>query len=343
MNDHFFQGDSLEVLKTFAPDSIDCCVTSPPYFGLRDYGVAGQIGSEKTPDEFVSKMRCIFYEVYRVLKPAGTLWLNLGDSYAGSNQGAGTKQLSEKQESNRGTVDLSKKKSLLAKIEGLKSKDLVGIPWRVALALQSDGWYLRQDIIWHKPNPMPESVTDRCTKSHEYVFLMTKSAQYYFDIDSIREPWGPDQREAGITRAKRYGYTGKGTYQEWYNNERKGKDWVNKKETKDNLTYGQAKKLNANPPPQLLHPIGRNKRSVWTIATHVYSGAHFATFPPDLIIPMIKAGCPEGGIVLDPFSGAGTTCMVAKKLNRRYIGIELNPQYIELAKNRIEKECGSLL
>ena len=302
------QGDSLTILKTLPDECISCCITSPPYWGLRDYGVEGQLGLEKTPEEYVEKMVEVFREVKRVLKKEGVCWLNLGDSYATQHDtGTTDKAKGWTSATGIGGRQLEHGRSGSG---GLPSKNLVGIPWRVAFALQADGWYLRQDIIWAKPNPMPESVTDRCTKSHEYVFLLSKSAKYYFDNEAIKE--GASGRIPGNK------------------NPQKG---VGEKfgETKDGLLKAQNQQWDL-----------RNKRSVWTVNTKPYSGAHFATFPEKLIVPMIKAGCIGGGIVLDCFSGAGTTCMVAKKLNRKYIGIELNPKYIELSEKRIETECGTL-
>jgi DNA modification methylase len=335
--DRIFTGDALTILKTLPTETVQTCVTSPPYFGLRDYGVKGQIGLETTPELFVQKMVEVFREVRRVLKQNGTLWLNLGDSYAGSGKGAygdGIVRLSnrsKKQSTSNGTHQGIFNKP----VTGLKAKDLMGIPWRVAFALQADGWYLRQDIIWHKPNPMPESVRDRCTKAHEYIFLLSKSPKYYYDCDAIREPLGKDQREAGLIRARKCGYDGKGTYQDWYNNQRQGKDWVNKRESGDHLTFGQAMKHSGTKPPSLPHPLGKNKRSVWTVTPKPYRGAHFATFPSALIKPCILAGSPQRGIVLDPFLGSGTTAGVARELGRSYIGIELNPDYVRLAEQRL--------
>lgn len=309
MQNSIIHGDCLEKLKDLSDNSIDCCVTSPPYWGLRDYGVDGQLGLEKTPQEYVKNMVDIFREVRRVLKDEGTLWLNLGDTYAGggNNRGKGkTKSLSEKQRSNRGAngqvgecMPMPKPKDY-----GLKPKDLVGIPWRVAFALQESGWYLRQDIIWHKPNPMPESITDRCTKAHEYIFLLAKSPKYFFDYQAIKEPaTGLKPGNINKTAGAKKCYHKKGTISE------------------------------------NLHLIGpretKNKRSVWTVTTKCFKGAHFATFPLDLIEPCILAGCPKNGIVLDPFFGAGTTGVAAKKNGRNFIGIELNPEYIEIAKKRI--------
>ena len=299
--------DCLEGLKQLDNNSVHCCVTSPPYWGLRDYGVEGQLGLEPTPEEYVAKLVEVFREVKRVLRDDGTLWLNLGDSYAGSNQGRGTKNLSKKQASNRGTVWMVEKEGIKLP-KGLKPKDLVGIPWMIAFALRADGWYLRQDIIWHKPNPVPESVKDRCTKAHEYIFLLSKNRKYYFDNEAIKE----DAKSESEKRYKSTFYTGK-------------------KEIS-----GQGRPGNASNTPGYKKWTGkRNKRSVWTVTTKPFKEAHFATFPPDLIEPCILAGCPEGGVVLDPFMGSGTTALVAMQNQRNFIGFELNPEYIKLAKKRI--------
>lgn len=422
-------GDVMEVLKTMPSESIDCCITSPPYWGLRDYGTAKweggdidcdhiekeqlkqgnsgglsncplergeqpstlsssiqyreicgkcgakrtdkQIGLEKTPEEYVKKIVEVFGEVKRVLKNEGTLWLNLGDSYAGSGKGGnpedspwsgfvGNKDREESAKASKPIIPI-----------GLKPKDLIGIPWRVAFALQADGWWLRQDIIWSKPNPMPESVTDRCTKSHEYVFLLTKSKHYYYDMEAIKEKAKPEtQRDKSVNVTEAIGNTG-----------------GNKRTDFEKQRY-------------IVET--RNRRSVWTVATNSFPDVHFATFPEDLIEPMIKAGtsekgiCPDCGkaweriikkerikdaapsgnseigrwsredngalggrmtaavtlgwkpscscpknpipaLVLDPFNGSGTTCLVARKLLRNYIGIELNPKYVEMAEKRLGK------
>ena len=294
MNGIILSGNALSALTGLADRSINCCVTSPPYWGLRDYGVPGQLGLEKTPEEYTARMVEIFREVRRVLRDDGTLWLNLGDSYNGSGGAGG--------DYNKGGLKEGQPKYGRKFTDILKPKDLVGIPWRVAFALQADGWYLRQDIIWHKPNPMPESVTDRCTKAHEYVFLLSKSARYYYDADAIKEPSVEPPRE----REK--------------NN---GESAVETKMRGHDCNCG--------------NDGTRNKRSVWTVATHPYPEAHFATFPPELIKPCIKAGCPEQGIVLDPFMGSGTTAEVCCNHGRQYIGIELNPEYIVLAQDRIDR------
>ncbi len=309
------QGDCLQQLATLPAASVQCCVTSPPYWGLRDYGTAGQLGLEATPDEYVANMVAVFRAVRRVLRDDGTLWLNLGDSYAGSGKGRmgdGSHAINggDKQHTNKGST-----LGVLPESEtGLKPKDLVGIPWRVALALQADGWYLRQDIIWHKPNPMPESVTDRCTKSHEYIFLLTKSARYYYDNEAVKEPSiCTDDPRFGGPRIKYDGKTGL-TASPDFQGQRSA---VTIRET-------------------------RNKRSVWTVTTKPFKGAHFATFPPDLIEPCILAGSAADTLVLDPFSGAGTTGVVAVQHGRRYIGIELNPQYLEMSRKRIQLVRDSL-
>jgi DNA modification methylase len=295
--------DCLKGLKQLDDNSINCCVTSPPYWGLRDYGVEGQFGLESTPEEYVAKMVEVFREVKRVLRKDGTLWLNLGDSYAGSGKGAWSNKEVQKETY---VPDKDSPQCKLKKVpQGLKPKDLVGIPWMVAFALRADGWYLRQDIIWHKPNPMPESVTDRCTKAHEYIFLLSKSRHYYYDHEAIREPY-QSKKEKPRNKAA-----------EGYNNSYVGGRW-----SEGERDYYSAGK--------------RNKRSVWTVATKPFKEAHFAVFPPALIEPCILAGCPENGIVLDPFMGSGTTGMVAAIHQRNFIGFELNPEYCKMAEKRIE-------
>jgi DNA modification methylase len=291
--------DCIEGMRVLPEKSIDTCVTSPPYYGLRDYGEDGQIGLEETPDAYVKRLVEVFREVRRVLKDDGTLWLNLGDSY----NGASTNRTGQNGY-NDGRTNRTSRFST-GGVDGLKPKDLIGIPWRVAFALQTDGWFLRQDIIWHKPNPMPESVTDRCTKAHEYIFLLSKSGKYYFDNEAIKEDTGKEGGAPRLFGAKK---------QEGTLRHDVGRDFV------DDGT--------------------RNKRSVWTVTTKPYSGAHFATFPQDLIVDCIKAGCPKDGIVLDPFMGAGTTAVVARKLGRNYIGTELNPDYVAIAEQRLTQELG---
>ncbi len=350
--------DCLQGLKQLPDGIVNTCVTSPPYYGLRDYGTAeweggdaecdhidenanktstykvddskreekskaifgttyreicpkcgairkdNQIGLEETPEAFVQKLVEIFREVKRVLRDDGTVWLNLGDSYAGSGMGAANYPhlSSDKQKSNHGSTTAKGRGGMTY---GLKPKDLIGIPWMVAFALRADGWYLRQDIIWHKPNPMPESVTDRCTKSHEYIFLLSKSQQYYYDYESIRE------KQTG--------------------------EWRPRDTTVKHPNSGVAVPYNRAGNNEDGH---RNRRSVWTVTTRPFSEAHFATFPERLIEPCILAGCPEGGLVLDPFMGAGTTALLAAKKNRHFIGFELNADYIKIAEKRLEKELG---
>jgi site-specific DNA-methyltransferase (adenine-specific) len=299
------------------PDqSVNMCVTSPPYFGLRDYGHDGQIGLEATPDAFVARLVEVFREVRRVLRDDGTLWLNLGDSYAAAR--GGTHQPAETLAGGKGGkstdgANVNRDRhdgynpTRNAPAIGLKHKDLIGIPWRVAFALQADGWYLRQDIIWHKPNPMPESVRDRCTKAHEYLFLLSKSDRYYFDAEAIKEaalqPRGEPTQVAQHKQAA-LGANAGGTL---------------------GTNFG---------------PETRNRRSVWTVTTKPFKGAHFATFPPDLIEPCILAGCPAGGTVLDPFGGSGTTAGVAVKHGRKAILCELNPEYAALMPARVSAIAG---
>jgi len=301
-------GDCLEVLNSFPDESVNCCVTSPPYYGLRDYGVNGQIGLEETPELYVQKLVRVFGEVKRILREDGTLWLNLGDSYYNSNPGTGG--ACKLKGAGKAMTEARYTGITRTMPDYLKPKDLIGIPWMVAFALRANGWYLRQDIIWAKPNPMPESVTDRCTKAHEYIFLLSKNRKYYFDSNSIKE---------------------------------ESKTFDNGIRDRDNS------KLNNTPGRSRMAGLKTNqyekanKRSVWTINTMPNSEAHFATFPELLISDCIKAGCPEDGVVLDPFIGAGTTGLVAKKLERNYIGIELNPEYIKIAERRIFNEIGLFL
>ena len=357
-------GNCLDVLSTLPESSVQCCVTSPPYWGLRDYGTASwaggdttcqhekvptrngragsgpnakntanaypselyapvcgkcgavrvdmQLGLEETPDAYVANMVAVFRAVRRVLRDDGTLWLNLGDSYSGAaggnNRGEGAGGGKERGKA-MGFGTLPKRKDLEG---GLKHKDLAGIPWRVAFALQADGWYLRQDIIWHKPNPMPESVTDRCTKAHEYIFLLTKSQKYAYDAEAIKEP-SISFKDVGDGKATKIKFGGN----------KYGDSDDPKHQTKSGNEYTDNGK--------------RNKRSVWTVTTKPYSEAHFATFPPELIEPCILAGSAPDTLVLDPFNGAGTTGVVSIQNSRRYIGIELNPEYLEMSRKRIQQ------
>lgn len=312
MSVEIIEGDCRVVLKELPDQSVNCIVTSPPYFGLRDYGVENQMGLEPTPAEFVEALVGVLRETRRVLRDDGTLWLNLGDSYNNSDKwGGGGANTGKHTKAPDGTVESWKAVRRKWKaMPGIKPKDLIGIPWRVAFALQADGWYLRQDIIWHKPNPMPESVRDRCTKAHEYIFLLSKSPTYYFDWQAMQEP--ATNRPPG-----------------------------NKKPTKAGREYlvaeGEQHRTASN-----LHNIEaretRNRRSVWTVTTKPFKEAHFATFPPDLIEPCVLAGCPEGGTVLDPFFGAGTTGLVCQRTGRNAIGIELNPEYYDIAAKRLWPE-----
>jgi DNA modification methylase len=300
-------GDVIEQLKTLDDNLVDCVVTSPPYWGLRDYGVEGQLGLEKSPQEFIDNMVNVFREVRRVLKDDGTLWLNIGDSYSGSGKGpAGN--LGKKHNERH----LEHKTGGLVP-EGTKPKDLVGIPWMLAFALRADGWYLRQDIIWAKPNVMPESVRDRCTKSHEYIFLLTKSPRYYYDHEAIKEPVS----EVSLKRAQ----------SGWKSNRPSTKTSAGRIDVVEMGT-------------RFVNPSGRNKRSVWFVPTASFKGAHFATFPTRLIEPCVLAGSRPGGIVLDPFFGSGTTGVVALQHNRKYIGIELNPEYAAIAEKRLQEAGG---
>ena len=375
-------GDCIEGLRTLPDASVHCCVTSPPYWGLRDYGHDGQIGLEPTPEAYVARMVEVFREVRRVLRDDGTLWLNLGDSYTSNGFWPGAPSNVNGSGLTRGAKSMSQRgRQVTARATGLKPKDLVGIPWRVAFALQADGWWLRQDIIWHKPNPMAESVRDRCTKAHEYVFLMTKSERYYYDAEAVSEKSINDGKvvrlsEKSLSRAQATG-------------------------------RGVAPSGNALADSITVKPT-RNRRSVWTITTKPYSGAHFAVMPPDLVEPCILAGCPEQccpvcgkgwsrvvetdapgkrleslqakrvshrevwipqseiphgrrsktlgwkpacdcaasgtipGTVLDPFAGSGTTLAVAAELGRNAIGCELNPEYIALAERRIKDARSSV-
>lgn len=325
------QGDALEQLKTLKSKSVNMCVTSPPYYGLRDYGVDGQIGLEDTPEQYIARLVDVFREVRRVLRDDGTLWLNIGDSYNGSQKGSGgTGKMSAKQNSNKGANYAVGGQPLKMDIKGLKHKDLIGIPWMLAFALRADGWYLRQDIIWAKPNPMPESVTDRCTKSHEYIFLLSKSAKYYYDAEAIQE-------KAAIADIKNTAFGGKkyGDNPDEQDHRKSGNIYNPKRNgLADKVLTVQGKEIKRELGIADENYTVRNKRDVWTVSTKPFKEAHFATFPPKLIEPCILAGCPEGGVVLDPFFGSGTTGEVATRLMRKWIGIELNPKYIEIAKSR---------
>lgn len=322
-------GNAIEVLKELPDCSADCCITSPPYFGLRDYGMDGQLGLEDTVEDYINKLTDIFREVRRVLKDDATLWLNMGDSYAGSTKGRKMGNIAMKLQS-RGIITTHLMTDCsIKKIPGYKNKDLMGIPWLLAFTLRNDGWYLRQDIIWEKPNAMPESVKDRCTKSHEYIFLLSKQSKYYFDYEAIKEPAVGFNNIApagskgtlpnsGLRKGNSRTFRGGGVYT-------KGQSFNNSAEVMRE-SHGNNENMTGL----------RNKRSVWTVATQGYKEAHFATFPEKLIEPCVLTGSKEGGIILDPFLGSGTTAVVAKKHNRGFIGIELNPEYVEMAKRRLE-------
>lgn len=300
--------DVLEGLSKIEDNTIDCCVTSPPYYGLRDYGTEGQIGQEDSPEAFISRLVDVFKEVKRVLKKDGTLWVNMGDSYAGSGRGP-SRSLSGEHH------DLSEIHKPYTS-DTIKAKDLIGIPWMLAFALRADGWYLRQDIIWSKPNPMPESVQDRCTKSHEYIFMLSRSPKYYYDNESIKTeakyPGIPGMDATGFKDAKIYSgkHGQRADKQRGHSRRHAG---FNERWDKRSVAEQCS--------------LGANKRSVWEVATRSFTGAHFATFPQELITDCIKAGCPKDGLVLDPFAGAGTTLLVANKLGRNAVGIEISEDY----------------
>lgn len=381
-----YLGNAIDIIRTFPDESVDCVVTSPPYYGLRDYGtghweggdpncdheaarrktrfdykldekqasskgtdvksyekvcpicgavrVDEQIGLEETPEEYIQKLVDLFREIKRCLKKEGTIWVNIGDSYWGGGwrNAEFNEHSGEIQKGSKGTYCGKSMPNLKGYVNGYKPKDLIGIPWMLAFALRADGWYLRQDIIWHKPNPMPESVTDRCTKAHEYIFLLSKSKDYYFDYEEIQEDAvTAENRPIGIVRERELDY----------NTKRK-----NNPEAYQNCQYdGQA--------PNSMHirrEMGmkdvqyttRNKRDVWSVCVKPNKETHFATYPEQLVVPCIKAGCPENGVVLDPFMGSGTTGIVARKLNRNFVGTELNPEYQKMAERRIFNEGENL-
>ena len=331
--------DCLTGLRHLPDNCVDCCVTSPPYYGLRDYGVDGQIGLEETPEMYIERLVEVFMEIYRVLKKSGTLWINIGDSYAGSGRGKGDINKKGVQSTASYIGDVFDKPHRLS---GYKNKDLIGVPWSLALALREKGWYLRQDIIWHKPNPMPESVTDRCTKAHEYILLLAKSPKYYFDYEAIQEPAAYDGRKA-MTRgpSAKYGQTVINGFNQQTISVKGGDRWKTKKSAFGGEHWDGTNRKDIGNVWE--YGFIRNKRSVWTVCTQAEKEAHFACFPEKLIVDCIKAGCPEGGIVLDPFMGSGTTAVVAKKLNRNYIGFELNPEYVEIANRKLRREIGMFL
>lgn len=315
-------GNNVDILKKWAQDGVQVqtCITSPPYFGLRSYlndddpEKVNEIGLEQTPEEYIQNLVEVFRAVWDVLADDGTLWINIADSYSGSG-GQGTKPniMSKEAAEKRGGRPI--------RVTGLKNKDLIGIPWMLAMALRNDGWYLRQDIIWHKPNPMPESVRDRCTKAHEYIFLLSKSEKYYYDSDAVREPYSDGSYSAdAITKAGKAG------------GDRPSGNNFNKQARHEG---GLATPSTRAERAALLNPVGRNRRSVWTVATNPYKGAHFAVFPSALIEPMILAGSKVGDTVLDPFMGSGTSAYAALIHGRQYLGCELNKEYDPLQQQRI--------
>lgn len=328
-------GDVLEVIKELPDCCCSTCVTSPPYYGLRNYGTYGQIGLEETPDKYIERLVEVFREVRRVLKDDGTLWLNMGDSYAGSNEN-GTRQTKWR------TADVYKseknynlRKATGRKDDGCKPKDLIGIPWLLAFALRADGWYLRADIIWQKPNAMPESVKDRPTRAHEYIFLLSKSAKYYYNAEAVKEPAvgfdnaapagsmgtaRPNSRRRGNAKTFRGGGA--------YTHDQAAENSASVERESHGLTPNETGK--------------RNRRTVWTIATRPYKGAHFATFPEELVRPCVLAGSRPGDTILDPFCGSGTTGAVAIQEGRDFIGIDINPEYCTMSEQRIKEAitCG---
>jgi DNA modification methylase len=306
--DIILHGDSAEIIKTLSPESVHCCVTSPPYYGLRDYGIHGQIGREETPERYIERLAAIFREVWRVLRPDGTLWVNIADTYCGT--GSKGDHCDPKNPKGR----TGQQVSINHTAPGCKHKDLIGIPWLLAFTLRGEGWYLRNAVIWEKGNAMPESVSDRLTRSYEYVFLLTKSKRYYYDAAAIAEP-------TALTSIKRLkGGRGQHKYAE-------------------SIPGQKVQSINSPRAAGSIHdaliPVFRNKRDVWRINTAPYGGAHFAAFPPKLAETCILAGCPPGGTVLDPFFGSGTAGLAAKQTGRRYIGIDINADYCRLAYERI--------
>lgn len=341
MTYQILEGDTREVLKTLPSESVQCCVTSPPYFGLRDYGHDGQIGLESTPAEYVEALVGVFREVRRVLRGDGTVWLNLGDTYVGSrcgpnNDGFTGRHVVETDTFVKGKRDASRWGGGDVAVPGLKSKDLIGIPWRVALALQTDGWYLRSSIIWAKPNSMPESVMDRPSSSHEYIFLLAKSERYYYDYIAIQEKAVSEHGSGnGFVRPERLTMNGRGSDVPWTPN-KQSRDNFKRSNSKRGIAQGGQSNGTHRPDREDTVPDGmRNKRDVWTVPVRPFCEAHFATFPRDLIRPCVRAGCPAGSVVLDPFNGAATTGVVCIEEGRDYIGIEINPEYVAMSERRL--------
>ena len=317
------RGDALETLRTLPDQSVDCCVTSPPYFGLRDYGIDGQYGLEASPAAYVETMRAVFAEVRRVLVKDGTCWINLGDSYY-SGKGEPT------QPDLKNFARRPGKRVLDGPSWGLTRKNLIGIPWRVAFALQDDDWILRNDIVWHKPNAMPESATDRLSTRYEHVFLLAKGARYWFDLDAIREPHAPSTLRRSTTRTA---YKAPGQIPN-VKSRPSGERGANPGDVWDDTARHSETDYRLGRNHSAVNEVGRNPGDLWAINTRPYAEAHFAVMPVDLAFRCIKAGCKPGGTVLDPFSGSGTTGEAARKLGRKYIGVDLNPEYHDLAVKR---------
>jgi len=309
-------GDAIQVLQTLPAQSVYTCVTSPPYYGLRDYGMPEQIGLEESPQAYIERLTAVFREVRRVLRDDGTLWVNIADSYAGSNKGAWSRPISTRpfsKQSYRYEAD-NPAVNIPTSWNGIKPKDMIGVPWALAFALRNDGWYLRSDVIWQKPNALPEAVTDRPTKSYEHIFLFSKSPVYYYDYEAIKEP----TKQSSLERAKR----GVGVTTKYADG-----------------VPGQSAQGIFRPRSSTNQAETRNKRDVWNVATGGgIKVSHFATYPVDLVTPCILAGSPAGGIVLDPFFGSGTTGVAAVRCGRQYVGIDLNPEFCDMAKERIAQE-----
>lgn len=308
--DIIYNEDCLQGLKHLPDNSVDCCITSPPYYALRDYGVDGQIGLEETPQQYIDRLTDVFMEVHRVLKPEGTLWINIGDSYNGNKKG------NTETNKNKKVAESSHFEKKIWK--GCKQKDLIGIPWMLAFSLRNEGWYLRQDIIWNKPNVMPEPATDRCVKAHEYIFLLSKSERYYFDYEQIQEEATThENRPSGVVRNRKFGY--------------------DSKQNQHPEAYLMSSADKTGEVTEADMPTGkRNKRDVWSVNTKPDLNAHFAVYPEELIRPCILAGCPLGGVVLDPFMGSGTTARAARRWGRHYVGFELNPDYVKIIERKVQ-------
>ena len=331
--DKIYNCDCLEGLRQLPDACVDCCVTSPPYYALRDYGCEGQIGLEETPEKYIERLTEVFMEVHRVMKPEGTLWLNIGDSYWGGGwrNAAFNEHSGSIQKGSKGTHCGETMPALKGKDGVYKPKDLIGIPWMLAFALRNAGWYLRQDIIWHKPNPMPESVTDRCTKSHEYIFLMSKSQKYYYDNEAIQEK-ATYQDIDKLSKIK-FGGNKYGENNDIHFQTYSGKEYKPRTQNQGYAKAGGHRDVSGGFSP---NSIVRNKRDVWSVNLKPDSVAHFATYPEELIRPCILAGCPKEGIVLDPIMGSGTTARVARKWGRHYVGFELNPEYIKIINRKVQ-------